>query len=103
MTHFDAAAPGSAIMIFLKYFDTSRQTLLGVSRMYVQRQMRVADLVPTINELMRWPPTTQVKLFEEIKPGMIEQLKPKATFLQSEIQDGDVVCFQIELSEKDAS
>lgn len=101
--HLDAAAPGNAIMIFLKYFDTSRQTLLGVSRMYVQRQMKVGDLIPTINELMRWPPTTQVKLFEEIKPGMIEQLKPKATFVQSEIQDGDVVCFQIELSEKDAS
>ncbi len=44
----------------------------------------------------------QVKLFEEIKPGMIEQMKPKATFSQSEIQDGDVICFQIELSENDA-
>ncbi|KAI3493363.1 hypothetical protein L1887_41917 [Cichorium endivia] len=44
----------------------------------------------------------EVKLFEEIKPGMIEQMKPKATFAQSEIQDGDVICFQIELSEKDA-
>ncbi|CCF52859.1 hypothetical protein NDA11_006518 [Ustilago hordei] len=91
-----------SMMIFLKYFDTSRQTLLGVSRVYVQRHMKVGDLVPTINELMRWPPTTQVKLFEEIKPGMIEQMKPKATFSQSEIQDGDVICFQIELSEKDA-
>lgn len=102
-THLDIAAPGNSIMIFLKYFDTSRQSLLGVTRMYVQRQMKVGDLIPTINELMRWPPTTQVKLFEEIKPGMIEQLKPKATFIQSEIQDGDVICFQIELSEKDAS
>lgn len=102
-THLDVANPGNSLMIFLKYFDTSRQTLLGVSRMYVQRQMKVGDLVPTINELMRWPPPTQVKLYEEIKPGMVEQLKPRATFVQSEIQDGDVVCFQIELSEKDAS
>lgn len=104
-----AAAPlggapaADAMLIFLKHFDTSRQTLHGVSPMYVRDGMRVGDLVPTINELMRWPPTTQVKLFEEIKPGMIEQLKPRATFYQSEIKDGDVVCFQIELSEKDAS
>ncbi|EPQ30594.1 uncharacterized protein PFL1_02118 [Pseudozyma flocculosa PF-1] len=98
----DAAAAAPPMMIFLKYFDTSRQTLLGVARVYVQRNMKVGDLVPTINELMRWPPTTQVKLFEEIKPGMIEQMKPKATFAQSEIQDGDVICFQIELSDKDA-
>lgn len=102
-THLDGGNPADAVLIFLKHFDTSRQTLHGVSRMYVQRQMRVGDLAPTINELMRWPPTTQIKLFEEIKPGMIEQLKPRATFLQSEIQDGDVVCFQVELSEKDAS
>jgi len=103
MTHLDPATRNDAIMIFLKYFDTSRQSLLGVSRMYVQRHMKVSDLVPTINELMRWPPATQVKMFEEIKPGMIEQLKFKATFAQSEIQDGDIICFQIELSEKDAN
>ncbi len=30
------------------------------------------------------------------------EMKSKATFSQSEIQDGDVICFQIELSEKDA-
>lgn len=103
MTHLDPAAPSQSILLFLKYFDTSRQSLLGVSRMYVPRQMKVGDLVPTINEMMRWPPTTQVKLYEEIKPGMIEQLKPSATFVQSELQNGDVLCFQIELSEKDAS
>ena len=32
---------------------------------------------------------------------MIEQMKPKSTFAQSEIQDGDVICFQVEISEKD--
>ncbi|WFD08090.1 ubiquitinyl hydrolase 1 [Malassezia vespertilionis] len=100
---FDPAHPSSTILLFLKHFDTSRQTLLGVTHIYVPRQMKVMDLVPTINELMRWPPTTQVKLVEEIKPGMIEQLKPKATFVQSELQDGDVVCFQIELTDKDTS
>ncbi|CCV00636.1 unnamed protein product [Malassezia sympodialis ATCC 42132] len=103
MRHYDPDTPGNAIMVFLKYFDTSRQSLLGVSRMYVQRQMKVGDLVPTINELMRWPPSTHVKLYEEIKPGMIEVLKMKSTFQQSEIQDGDIICFQIELSEKDAA
>lgn len=94
--------PHPPLMIFLKYFDVTRQTLTGQGRVYVQRSMKVADLVPTINQLMRWPPTVQVRLYEEIKPGMIEQMKPKATFQQSEIQDGDVICFQSEISEKDA-
>lgn len=36
---------------------------------------------------------------QEIKPSMIELMKLKATFLQSEIQDGDILCFQAEHSE----
>jgi len=96
----DTASP--PLMIFLKYFDVTRQTLTGQGRVYVQRSMKVSELVPTINQLMRWPPTVQVRLYEEIKPGMIEQMKPKATFQQSEIQDGDVICFQSEMSDKDA-
>jgi len=32
---------------------------------------------------------------------MIELMKTKITFAQSEIQDGDVICFQVELSEKE--
>ncbi|CAD6985631.1 unnamed protein product [Tilletia controversa] len=99
-----APIPGSGqqMMIFLKHFDISRQTLLGVGRQYVPKNMKVGDLAPTINEIMRWPPSTHVKLYEEIKPGMIEGMKAKATFLQSEIQDGDIICFQMDIPEKDA-
>ena len=32
---------------------------------------------------------------------MIEIMKPKLSFTQSEIQDGDVVCFQVDLPEKE--
>lgn len=39
--------------------------------------------------------------FKEIKPGMIELMKPKLSFAQSEIQDGDVICFQVDLPEKE--
>lgn len=94
--------PDNSLMIFLKYFDVSRQTLAGVSRIYVQKGMKVGDLIPKINEIMLWPPNTQVRLYEEIKPGMIEQMKNKATFAQSEIQDGDIICFQMDIPEKDA-
>ena len=108
-------------MIFLKHFDTSKQTLYGVGKVYVPRGSKVGDLTPLINERMRWTPGTPLKLFEvrvqfwktneillligdnsqEIKPGMIELMKPKLTFTQSEIQDGDIICFQVEISEKE--
>jgi len=30
---------------------------------------------------------------------MIELMKPKLSFSQSEIQDGDIICFQVDLAE----
>lgn len=38
---------------------------------------------------------------QEIKPSMIELMKPKLTFTQSEIQDGDIICFQVDIPEKE--
>ncbi|TFK55144.1 cysteine proteinase [Heliocybe sulcata] len=93
--------PSGAIMIFLKHFDTTKQTLYGVGKSYVQRNAKVSDLMSIVNERMRWTPGTPLKLYEEIKPGMIELMKPKLTFAQSEIQDGDVICFQVEINDKE--
>ena len=105
-------------MVFLKHFDTSKQTLHGVGKSYVPRNSKVGDLFPIINERMRWTPGTPLKLYEvgfrlilypataltfiqEIKPGMIELMKTKSTFAQSEIQDGDIICFQVDLPDKE--
>ncbi|KAG6911473.1 hypothetical protein DXG01_014547 [Tephrocybe rancida] len=93
--------PAQSIMIFLKHFDTSKQTLLGVGKAYMLRTSKVGDLAVVVNERMRWTPGTPLKLYEEIKPGMIELMKPKLSFAQSEIQDGDVICFQVDLPEKE--
>ncbi|GAA5896538.1 hypothetical protein JCM6882_005722 [Rhodosporidiobolus microsporus] len=94
--------PEPPIMVFVKHFDVGRQTLAGVGHFYVHRNMRVMDLAQKINERMGFPANTPLKIFEEIKPNMIEQMKMKATFLQSEIQDGDIVCFQVEFSDPQA-
>lgn len=105
------------MLIFLKYFDAEAQTLKGAGHIYVKKQSKVAEMVPMILQLMGWshgpnalsngltngtpsPPT--LALYEEIKHSMIEPMKPKSTLHQAEIQDGDIVCFQQVLSEKDA-
>ncbi|PLW48129.1 hypothetical protein PCANC_06771 [Puccinia coronata f. sp. avenae] len=88
------------LMIFVKYFNFSDQTLTGVGHFYVHQNARVGEVIPLINARMYFPKNTSLKLYEEIKPGRIDPMKPKATFLQSEIQDGDIICFQIEPSDK---
>lgn len=55
--------PGT-IMIFLKHFDTSKQQLFGAGKVYMQRNSKVSDLFPLINERMRWTPGTPLKLYE---------------------------------------
>lgn len=51
-------------MIFLKHFDTSKQTLFGLGKVYVSRNAKVGDLIPVINEKLRWTPGTPLRLYE---------------------------------------
>lgn len=82
------------ILVFLKHFDVQAQTLSGVGHVYVKKHSKVADIASQIQELMGWDTTTTFSLYEEIRHTMIEPMKPKQTFQQSEIQDGDIICFQ---------
>jgi ubiquitin carboxyl-terminal hydrolase 7 len=81
----------------------------------VRKSQKVGDLAPTILEKMGWQAGTEFSLFEvsckpfnlffrgwlwltltmkEIKHTMVDPMKPKQTFQQSEIQDGDIITFQ---------
>jgi hypothetical protein len=51
-------------MIFLKHFDPSRQSLLGVGKTYVLQTSKVGDLAHCINVRMKWPTGTPLKLYE---------------------------------------
>ena len=105
------------VLVFLKYFDVTAQSLRGIGHIYIRKHSKVADLIPLILNTMEGslltsahsnasghqnqPSPPALALFEEIKHSMIEPMKPKATLLQAEIQDGDIVCFQKQLSDKE--
>ncbi|TXT08338.1 uncharacterized protein COLE_05262 [Cutaneotrichosporon oleaginosum] len=89
------------IMIFLKWFDCSKQSLFGQGKVFVDKNDKVSVLYNIIQERMGWPSSTPIKLYEEIKAGMIESMKVNKTFLQNEIQDGDVITFQVEKTQKE--
>ncbi len=52
------------IMVFLKWFDVSRQTLLGQGKVFVGKNQKVGDLHGLICEKMGWPASTPIKLYE---------------------------------------
>ena len=96
------ATPTSVpILVFIKYFDVKAQSLSGVGHIYVKKHARVSDMAPQIIDLMKWEPGANFTLFEEIKNSMIEPMKPKQTFQQSEIQDGDIICVQLTIPESE--
>ncbi|CAG8316997.1 unnamed protein product [Penicillium salamii] len=90
-----------SILIFLKNFDVASQNLAGVGSVYVRKSQKVSELAPTILSRMGWPAGTDFLLFEEIKHNMIDAMKPKQTFQQSEIQDGDIITFQRSLKDSE--
>ncbi|CAL00824.1 uncharacterized protein An09g05480 [Aspergillus niger] len=91
----------NSVLVFLKHFDAPSQTIAGVGAVYVRKTQKVADLAPIILEKMGWPAGTEFMLFEEIKHNMIDVMKPKQTFQQSEIQDGDIITFQRTIKESE--
>jgi ubiquitin carboxyl-terminal hydrolase 7 len=92
-------------LVFLKYFDVEAQTLHGVGHIYVRKFAKVSEMLPTICQMMGWSTSSPppIALYEEIKHSMIEQMKPKMTFQQAEIQDGDIICFQKDISDSEAN
>ena len=113
------------VLIFLKYFDAEAQTLKGVGHIFMRKNSKVAEMSPMIQHIMGWTSSEKsisnssvspnasspsllgsganLALYEEIKHSMIEPMKPKSTLQQAEIQDGDIVCFQKALSEREIS
>ncbi|KAG9246426.1 ubiquitin carboxyl-terminal hydrolase-like protein [Calycina marina] len=82
------------IVLFLKYFDIDSGILSGVGHIYIRKDKKVEDLAVAILEKMQWPNETQLRLFEEIKPQMVDAMSSKQTLKAAELQDGDIVAFQ---------
>ncbi|GBB89579.1 hypothetical protein RclHR1_01630017 [Rhizophagus clarus] len=89
-------------MIFLKYFDPNKQAFEGLGHLYIQDSEKVCDYTHVFCEKAGLPPDTPLNIYEEIKSTLIEKMKPESTFQQSEIQDGDIICFQKVLTVKES-
>ena len=86
-------------IVFLKYFDPESQELKGAGHAYMKPDDKVSELTLPILKIMNWDANTKnIRLYEEIKPNFVETMKPKQTLQASEIQDGDIVCFQKDFS-----
>lgn len=96
----DGHPDSTKFLLFVKYFDVEHQKLSGLCTMYMDKHDKIETLAEQLSKKLKID-RFAVKLFEEIKPTMIEPLRLKTTFSQAEIVDGDIVCIQRLLSESE--
>ncbi|CAK7325156.1 unnamed protein product [Dovyalis caffra] len=68
-----------------------------VGRLFVKGSGKPLEIVTKLNEMAGFAPDQEIELYEEIKfePNvMCEHIDKRLTFRSSQLEDGDIVCFQ---------
>jgi len=94
------------ILLFFKLYDPEREELRYVGRLFVKALGKPIEIITKLNAMVGFPPDEEIDLYEEIKfePNvMCEPIDKRITFRSSQLEDGDIICFQRSLvtSEED--
>ncbi|THG12020.1 hypothetical protein TEA_020733 [Camellia sinensis var. sinensis] len=85
------------ILLFFKLYDPEKKELCYVGRLFVKAMGQPTEIVTKLNEMAGYAPDEEIDLYEEIKfepHVMCEPIDKKFTFRSSQLEDGDIVCFQ---------
>ncbi|XP_047962654.1 ubiquitin C-terminal hydrolase 12-like isoform X1 [Salvia hispanica] len=91
------------ILLFFKLYDPEKEELRYAGRLLVKGTAKPIEILSKLNEMAGFSPDEEIELFEEIKfePSvMCECLHKRASFLSSQIENGDIICFQKRPSDK---
>eukprot|EP00252_Welwitschia_mirabilis_P016663 TRINITY_DN3688_c0_g3_i1.p1 TRINITY_DN3688_c0_g3~~TRINITY_DN3688_c0_g3_i1.p1 ORF type:complete len:1111 (+),score=262.49 TRINITY_DN3688_c0_g3_i1:336-3668(+) len=92
------------ILLFFKLYDPEKETIRYVGRSFVKAYGKPLDILQKLNEMAGFPPEEEIELYEEIKfePNvMCEHVDERSTFRGSQLEDGDIICFQKVLSREE--
>ncbi|KAK1296176.1 Ubiquitin carboxyl-terminal hydrolase 12 [Acorus calamus] len=100
------------ILLFFKLYDPERKSSVThprtfslfflngfryVGRLFVKHVGKPTDILTKLNEMAGFPSNEEIELYEEIKfepTVMCEHIDKKATFRASQLEDGDIICYQ---------
>ncbi|KAL8095028.1 hypothetical protein AgCh_036497 [Apium graveolens] len=85
------------LLIFFKLYDPKREELRYVGNLLVNCTGTPTDFIRNMNELAGFDPDEEIDLYEEVKFEpfvMCEPLDMGASFQSSQIENGDIICFQ---------
>ncbi|XP_011042519.1 PREDICTED: ubiquitin carboxyl-terminal hydrolase 12-like isoform X2 [Populus euphratica] len=85
------------ILLFFKLYDPVKQELRYVGRLFVKNSSKLIEILAKLNQMAGFASEEEIELYEEIKfepRVMCEHLDKRASFQTSQIEDGDIICFQ---------
>ncbi|XP_061338198.1 ubiquitin C-terminal hydrolase 13-like [Gastrolobium bilobum] len=91
------------ILLFFKLYDLEKEELRYVGRIFVKSTGKPSEIVTRLNVMAGYDPDEVIGLYEEIRfePNiMCHPIDKKLTFRDSQLENGDIVCFQKLHSEK---
>ncbi|RIB26131.1 hypothetical protein C2G38_2240942 [Gigaspora rosea] len=89
------------IIIFIKYFNPDAQSLECLGQLYVQKGSKINTIFPFLRKKKQLQQNTPLDIYEEVSLDMIQKKIPKSTSNKSGMLDGDIICFQETLTEKE--
>ncbi|KAL9675747.1 hypothetical protein QQ045_003953 [Rhodiola kirilowii] len=90
------------ILLFFKQYDPDKGEIRYVGRSFVKNTAKPVELLTKLKEMAGYSPDEEISLYEEIKfhgGVMCEAVNMNVTFKNSQIDDGDIICFQKTISE----
>ncbi|KAK8504388.1 hypothetical protein V6N13_025065 [Hibiscus sabdariffa] len=85
------------ILLFFKFYDPEKGELRYVGRLLVKLSGKPIEYISNLNQMAGFAPDEELELYEEIKFEpcvMCEHLDKRCSFRLSQIEDGDIICFQ---------
>ncbi|KAI9153875.1 hypothetical protein LWI28_017843 [Acer negundo] len=85
------------ILLFFKLYDPEKAELRYVGRLFLKSSSKPIEIIGKLNQMAGFDPDEEIELYEEIKFEpcvMCEHLDKRASFRISQIEDGDIICFQ---------
>ncbi|KAJ8563428.1 hypothetical protein K7X08_031880 [Anisodus acutangulus] len=89
------------ILLFFKLYDREKEDMRYVGRLFVKGTSKPTEILSKLNEMAGYAPDQEIELYEEIKfePSVVcENIDEKSAFRSSQLEDGDIVCFQKSLT-----
>ncbi|KRX28135.1 Ubiquitin carboxyl-terminal hydrolase 7 [Trichinella nelsoni] len=85
------------VLLFLKYYDPTTQTLIYCGHMIVSIDISLTDMIPEMCARVNLPPDTDIDIYEEDKYGDLELLDKTAESVQkacADFVDGLILVYQ---------